>query len=252
VALAHDLGHTPFGHAGEHALSECLQPWGLDFEHNEQSYRIVTEIERVYAGFSGLNLSREVLEGLQKHETAWDHPRGGAGVKPSLEAQLVNLADEIAYQNHDVDDGLRSGLFDERDLEAVELWRRAHQKQIGDERIRQGRTVSAIIQLMVRDILEETERRLQASGVKTLEDVYKNSEPLVGFSDEMAAMNLELKNFLTNRLYFHPEVLRHSERGQATIRALFERLRGSMPPEDLRDYLSGMTDSFAEEQLENL
>ncbi len=249
VALAHDLGHTPFGHAGEHALSECLQPLGLDFEHNQQSYRVVTEIERVYPDFLGLNLSVEVLEGMQKHETAWDHPKGVEGVRPSLEAQLVNLADEIAYQNHDVDDGLRSELFTEQDLAGVALWRKALQN-IDDERIRQGRTVSAIIRLMVEDILSETERRLQAKGVRTLEDVYACAEPLVGFSEEMQAMNAELKQFLTSRLYFHPEVLQHSEHGQAVIRALFQILKESMEPLALRDYLSGMTDLFAEETLE--
>lgn len=256
VALAHDLGHPPFGHAGEHALDECLRPYGLSFEHNEQSRRIVEELEDVYPGWPGLNLSREVIEGLMKHHTSWDNPRGGEAVKPSLEAQLVNFGDEIAYQNHDVDDGLRSGLFSEADLAGVRLWQRAVEVvareygAIEDEKVRWARTVSKMIGVMMADVAEETSRRVAAAGVKTLADVYAHGgEPLVGFSAEMEVDNKELKDFLTTRLYFHPEVLRHSERGQAIIRALFERYvaEGGAPGE-VRDFIAGMTDGFAAQQ----
>ncbi len=252
VALAHDLGHTPFGHAGEHALDECLRPYGLSFEHNEQSRRIVEELEEVYPDWPGLNLSREVIEGLMKHHTSWDNPRGGEAVRPSLEAQIVNFGDEIAYQNHDVDDGLRSGLFSERDLESVALWRRAREVAgpVADEKIRWARTVSKMIGLMIVDIAEETSRRLKAAEVQTLEDVYSFDGKLVGFSEEMAENNKELKDFLTARLYFNPEVVSHSERGQAIIKTLFERYtsEGGAPGE-VRDFIAGMTDPFAAAQV---
>lgn len=251
VALAHDLGHTPFGHAGEHALDECLRPYGLSFEHNEQSRRIVEELEEVYPDWPGLNLSREVIEGLMKHHTSWDNPRGGEAVRPSLEAQLVNFGDEIAYQNHDVDDGLRSGLFNERDLESVALWRRAREVAgpIVDEKIRWARTVSKMIGLMIVDIAEETSRRLDKAGIKTVDDVYSFDGKLVGFSEEMAVQNKELKDFLTTRLYFNPEVVSHSERGQGIIKMLFERyVNEGGAPAEIRDFIAGMTDPFAAQQ----
>lgn len=251
IALAHDLGHTPFGHAGEHTLSACLQAEGLNFEHNRQSRRVVEELEHVYPHFEGLNLSIEVLEGMMKHETFWDLPNGHTGVHPSLEAQVVNLGDEIAYQNHDVDDGLRSGLFSEKDLEHLALWKKAGEAvearygHIEEARIRQARTVSAMIGVMMKDIAEETSRLLEMSGIKTLEDVYECEEKLVAFSPLMNVENKALKDFLMTRLYLHPEVVAHSKRGQAVIEFLFKHLRQEMECEELRDYLAGMTDSFA-------
>lgn len=256
VGLAHDLGHTPFGHAGEHALDECLRPYGLRFEHNEQSRRIVEELEEVYPGWVGLNLSQEVIEGLMKHHTSWDNPLGGEAVRPSLEAQIVNFGDEIAYQNHDVDDGLRSGLFEESDLKKIELWQRATEVvekfygSIADPKIRWARTVSKMIGLMIVDIAQETSRRLKEARVKTLEDVYSFDGKLVYFSEKMAENNKELKDFLMTRLYFHPEVLGHSERGQAIIKTLFVRyMEEGGRPEEVRDFIAGMTDPFAAQQL---
>ena len=256
IALAHDLGHTPFGHAGEFALDECLKPYGLGFEHNEQSRHIVEDLEEVYPGFPGLNLSLEVIEGLMKHQTSWDNPKGVEAVRPSLEAQVVNLGDEIAYQNHDVDDGLRSGIFTENDLSSLVLWHFAKEAcesadgQIADEKIRISRMVSKMISLMIWDIAEETSRRLEENGIKRLEDVYGCPEQLVGFSREMKEANLELKEFLTTRLYFHPQVVSHSEHGQEIIRKLFaKKIADGMKPAELRDYLAGMTDRFAESQL---
>lgn len=256
IALAHDLGHTPFGHAGEFALDECLEPYGLRFEHNEQSRRIVEELEEVYPNFRGLNLSIEVIEGLMKHQTSWDNPRGGESVRPSLEAQIVNFGDEIAYQNHDVDDGLRSGLFTEKDLESLKLWdwaMEASLKQDGkivEDRIRIARRVSKMISIMIWDIAEESSKRLQEFQIRKLEDVYTCPERLVGFSPEMAQANKELKDFLSTRLYFHPAVLAHSERGQKVIRAIFEHeLKAGRKPEEIRDYLAGMTDRFARHQV---
>jgi dGTPase len=241
IALAHDLGHTPFGHAGEAALNECLQEHGLHFEHNEQSQRIVEELEHVYPDFPGLNLSIEVLEGLMKHKTSWDSPEGGEEIKPSLEAQVVNLADEIAYQNHDVDDGLRAGLFGEEDLEELGIWRMAKEEaekkygEIEGPRIRVARIVSKMIGLMIHDVFEETKR-----------------EGLVRFSPEMARANLELKDFLAKRLYFSEEVLKHSRRGQRIVKALFGYYEKEFGAAGARDFIAGMTDHFAEQQAEEL
>lgn len=260
VALAHDLGHTPFGHAGEHALDECLRAHGLHFEHNEQSRRIVEELEEGYPGWRGLNLSHEVIEGLMKHETSWDHPKsaetGEQWVHPSLEAQIVNLGDEIAYQNHDVDDGLRSGLFLEKDLAELTLWKAAEKRvlaeygSIVDEKIRWARTVSKMISLMIEDIATEAAERLAQAQIQTLEDVYVCPRPLIYFSASMEAANKELKDFLTTRLYFHPTVVELSEKGQEVIRGLFKKgFAQGIPLEQLRDYIAGMTDGFALQKI---
>lgn len=270
IALAHDLGHTPFGHAGESALDACLKPYGLRFEHNEQSRRIVEELEEIYAKFPGLNLSLEVIEGLMKHQSSWDNPSKKDRVRPALEAQLVNLGDEIAYQNHDVDDGLRSGLFTEKDLENVQVWRWACEASldqdgpIKEDKIRIARRVSKMIGMMIWDIAEETSHRIVENGIKTLPQVYATKESLVGFSKEMAKANEELKEFLAARLYFNPQVQVLSEHGQKVIKTLFDRKmeemverdhRGIRPKEaamEVRDYLAGMTDRFAEQQSASL
>lgn len=257
IALAHDLGHTPFGHAGEHALDECLRPYGMSFEHNEQSRHIVEDLEDVYPDFKGLNLSREVLEGLMKHQTLWDRPGSELVVHPSLEAQIVNLGDEIAYQNHDVDDGLRSGLFSEKDLSELTLWKWAAKKafdeygDISDEKIRWSRVVSKMIGAMIVDIAEESSRRLSAHSIRVLADVYACPDKLITFSDEMERANKELKDFLSTRLYFHPTVLALSQRGQDVIRHLFKKaMTEGSDPVEAKDYIAGMTDGFAEECLE--
>lgn len=271
IALAHDLGHTPFGHAGEEALDQCLQTHGLHFEHNEQSRRIVEELEEVYPNFPGLNLSIEVIEGMMKHQTFWDNPLDGDAVRPSLEAQLVNLGDEIAYQNHDVDDGLRSGLFTEEAIFHLAMWQQAHERSLSkngdikDEKIRIARTVSAMISLMIQDIAEETSRRIQKHSIKTLDDVMTCPEKLVGFSGRLASANNELKDFLSTKLYYNPNVTVHTERGQGIIKKLFhsytEKSDGAvgaygaknpMSPSEARDFIAGMTDHFAEEQLASL
>lgn len=263
IALAHDLGHTPFGHAGEYALHECMQEYGLIFEHNEQSHKIVEELEEVYPNFRGLNLSIEVIEGLMKHQTSWDNPQGAEAVRPSLEAQVVNMGDEIAYQNHDVDDGLRSGLFTEEDMVNLQLWQWAKEAsnkaegEIADDKVRVARTVSKMISLMIWDIAEETSRLLQLHKIQNLQDVYACKEKLVGFSPEMAAANKELKDFLTARLYFHPEVVRSSEHGAKIIKMLFKHYMKDSDgsPEAataIKDYLAGMTDRFAEMQVQEL
>lgn len=256
IALAHDLGHTPFGHAGEWALDECLQEHGLRFEHNEQSRRIVEEIENVYPDFRGLNLSIEVLEGLMKHQTSWDTPSESeaAGVNPSLEAQVVNLADEIAYQNHDVDDGLRNGFFNEGELAKLEMWRMASASvserygKIENEHVRRARTVSKMIGIMIKDVYFETLKQIENRGIKTLSDVYKCDEQVVRFSEKLGRANQELKKFLADNLYFSQHVQENSRRGQQTIKNLFAHYIKEMSPAETRDFIAGMTDRFAEEK----
>lgn len=267
IALAHDLGHTPFGHAGEAALDELLQPHGLHFEHNEQSKRIVEELEKVYPGFRGLNLTFETRQGLMKHQSPWDQAnREFHGA--SLEAQVVNLADEIAYNNHDVDDGLRSGLITEEMLGELPIWQKTAERLKGEygtiesTYIRQARMVSGMIGLMIADLLETTARNLELHGIKTLEDVYRSEDKLVNFSAEQLELNRPLKDFLTQHIYFSPLVLEFSNRGQQILRDLFTAYyknpallpdeeqaavgRGEPLVVSIRDYLSGMTDEFAE------
>ncbi len=270
IALAHDLGHPPFGHAGEFALHEALSEYGFEFEHNDQSRRTVEELEKVYPNFVGLNLSIEVIEGLMKHQTSWDNPKHARAIRPSLEAQVVNMGDEIAYQNHDVDDGLRAGIFTEEDLNELALWKMAAElteKQYGeieDAKIRWARTISKMIGIMITDILVETSDRLERNKIKTLEDVYKCAESLVGFSDELREANRALKEFLMARFYNNPDIVAPMAKGQGIIKKLFSHYMEK--PEDLpripgekaqalelkeralflRDYLAGMTDRFAE------
>ncbi len=269
IALAHDLGHTPFGHAGEHALHECMQEYGLSFEHNDQSRHIVEELEDVYPNFRGLNLSLEVIEGLMKHQTSWDNPTGAEAIRPSLEAQVVNMGDEIAYQNHDVDDGLRSGLFTEKDLDSLELWQWAKEAaekadgEITDEKIRIARIVSKMISLMIWDIAEESSRLIQLHKIQNINDVYACQEKLIGFSSQMQEANKKLKDFLTAHLYYHPEVVQASEHGKKIIRSLFHHymkewklahpdLPATEGALEIKDYLAGMTDRFAELQIQEL
>ncbi|MDP2624556.1 MAG: deoxyguanosinetriphosphate triphosphohydrolase [Candidatus Peregrinibacteria bacterium] len=271
IALAHDLGHTPFGHAGEHALDECLQPFELHFEHNQQSKRIVEELEFVYPGFRGLNLTFEVRQGLMKHQSPWDQAKNnfhGA----SLEAQVVNLADEIAYNNHDVDDGLRSGLITEQQLQEIAIWQTASEAvegqygSIPQSSIRHARTVSKMIGLMIQDLIAHSEELLAKHDIKTLDQVYRSEDKLILFSPLQYRWNHELKDFLAENMYFHPDVLRLSERGQGIIKDLFkvyhndhellpieEReaiLKGERPAIAIKDYIAGMTDDFAEQEWE--
>lgn len=273
IALAHDLGHTPFGHAGEHALDELMKPFGLGFEHNQQSKRIVEQVEQIYPTFRGLNLTFETRQGLMKHQSPWDQAESeftGA----SLEAQVVNLADEIAYNNHDTDDGLRSGLLTEEALSELEIWRNA-MKSVQDEYgdietpyIRQSRTISAMFGQMIQDLVTTSAATLAEKNIQTLDDVYKSKDKLIHFSDEQYKLNQELMKFLSDSIYFHPDVLKLSRHGQDTIRDLFTTYRKdpALLPEDeqkwikdgenlevvIKDYISGMTDEYAASEWERL
>ena len=226
IALAHDLGHTPFGHAGEETLDELLRPFGVRFEHNAQSRRILEELEQVYPDFPGLNLTFEVRQGLMKHQTPWDQNDcnfQGA----SLEAQVVNLADEIAYLNHDVDDALRAGLLTEERLGELAIWRTIKEdvkEQYGDisnKPIRRARMVSKMIGLMIQDLIATSAQILETQKIQSLEDVYKSKKELIQFSAKQKEWNSELNDFLMKNMYMNSRVLDLSKRGQQIIKELF-------------------------------
>ncbi len=298
LALAHDLGHTPFGHAGEHALNRCMKPWG-GFDHNAQTLRIVTKLERKYANFDGLNLSWEALEGLLKHNGPVVDARGDpAGVfakvglpagflefehfnelKPSLyasvEAQVAAIADDIAYNAHDIDDGLRAGLFDVIDLADVPLAGTALNSVLTEyqdlERSRLvHETVRRVISSMVGDVVAETKKRLSRGKIKTADDVRELGKPLVGFSPQLAEDNRVLQLFLSRRMYNHERVLDIMNRAQRVVTQLFdvymenpdalpENWRSSTELEErsvkarhISDFIAGMTDRYALEEHKRL
>ena len=278
IALAHDLGHTPFGHAGQDALNECMREFG-GFEHNLQSLRVVDELEARYADFQGLNLTYETREGILKHCSAANARRlGELGERflqrqqPSLEAQLTNLADEIAYNNHDVDDGSRSGFITLEQLREITLFRAHHDAVMGAHaglapRRMLYETIRRIINSQVTDLVETSRARLAAALPDDIEAVRRQSEPLIGFSAEMRELNLQLKQFLRQNLYQHYRVRRMSAKAQHLIRTLFDIFMDDprlLPPEHYQnvrrldsadaaagraravaDYIAGMTDRYA-------
>jgi dGTPase len=274
VALAHDLGHTPFGHAGERTLDRLMTPHG-GFEHNAQSLRIVDVLEERYAAFRGLNLSWEVREGIVKHSTRYDRPQViefDASLAPCLEAQIVDFADEIAYTAHDVDDGLKSGMLDPDDLETVDLWRAAM-----DEARRSGETtvsvqryqaVRRLIDWMVSDLIRTLGARITRDDIDSLAAVRKVKPRLVDFSAEMGERHRGLKAFLSDRLYHHHRVTRMTQKADRIMTALFEVYMAEprqLPPHVTRrvgdgdgmprviaDYVAGMTDRFALEEYKKL
>src|SRR5436190_10191309 len=283
VGLAHDLGHTPFGHAGEEALNAEMQPFG-GFSHNDQTLRILTSLERGYAEFDGLNLCWEALEGTVKHNgplvgTGIERPvppsiaeydrqhRLGLDTYPGPEAQIAALADDIAYNNHDIDDGLRAGLFAAADLAGVPLvgpvFAEGAARYPGlDETRLIHESIRRLIDRMVRDLVAETRGRLARSGVKTVEEVRRLGEPVAGFSPQMRNHDRALKRFLFERMYRHHRVNRMSSKARRVVRELFQlflaepeclpgewrALTGGGAAETARvvaDYLAGMTDRFA-------
>jgi dGTPase len=273
VALAHDLGHGPFGHCGEKVLNDLMKDDG-GFEHNVQSYRIVTLLEDKYPDFQGLNLTDEVLEGIDKHKARMEAPDAGEGAQHSLEAQVVDRSDEIAYTSHDLDDGLTSGLLEWDDLDKVAIWRDHAAKAWGVEPTLNREKVKyhivrGVINELVSDLLEATEARLKKHGVKTLADIRRCPEELAGFSEKVLGRHLELKGFLFDHLYRHHRVLRIEAKSEQVIRTLF-KLYEETPdilPRNTRqkirdnannthriicDYIAGMTDRFAIEEYEKL
>jgi dGTPase len=270
--LAHDLGHTPFGHSGQDVMNHLMKDFG-GFEHNRQSLRIVTLLEHRYAGFPGLNLSYEVREGIAKHATPYDSPQVKFQKKgqPTLEAQIVDLADEIAYCHHDLDDGLRSGLITVEQLKGVALWaehydriRRGGDKNpaVNDEiAIRQ--TVRSILNRLVTDLVETTENNIAEFTLKTVEDVRRAPQKCVRLSAEVDKQNKELKAFLFQNFYKHHRVERMAAKAENVLEDLFrayvknpkilpktvQELMDETPKERvICDYIAGMTDRFALEE----
>ncbi len=272
VALAHDLGHTPFGHAGQQSLNACMQPYG-GFEHNLHSLRVVDELERRYPAFDGLNLLFETREGILKH-CSLDQARhlGPLGERflrrqqPSIEAQIANVADEIAYNHHDIDDGLRSGilaldtisthpLFQSALEQAAIQWPRIGEKQLLHTAIR------TMLGAFVNDLIEQTQTRLKAAGVASVDDVRRLPGMLVDFSNELREQHHALKRLLRRHLYEDARVRRFTDRAQATVAELFvafmneprllpeeRRVSGRAESEVARavaDYIAGMTDRYA-------
>jgi len=276
ISLAHDLGHTPFGHSGQDALNACMKEYG-GFEHNLQSLRVVDVLEERYAEFSGLNLTFETREGILKHcsmknaEQLGDLGRRFIEKKqPNLEAQVANLADEIAYNNHDVDDGLRSGLITVDQLHDVRLFGEQFELVLRrhpdlPERMRIHEIVRRMINRLVVDLTEESRRRLSDSGVKSIEDVRNAARPLVAFSDPVREQSLELKRFLRTHLYDHYRVRRMTGKAERIVTDLFgifmddpqllppqfqDKVRGTTGDRAalarvVADYIAGMTDRYA-------
>ena len=287
IALAHDLGHTPFGHAGQDALNECLRaadPFSGGFEHNLQSLRVVDALEERYPAFDGLNLTFETREGILKHcshahavQLVAREP-GGVGQRfldrrqPSLEAQLCNLADEIAYNAHDIDDGVRSGLLTLEQLEAVPLFSRFQREALKEHPLLQGRrllfeSIRRLLSEQVYDVLRSTQAALAQHRPQDVDEV-RHGPPLVCFSGEMAEQSTELKRFLRVNLYRHPQVTATTEQAKQVIRELFAAYQaappegaaparatpegGDPPLRKLADYIAGMTDRYAMREHERL
>lgn len=270
ISLAHDLGHTPFGHAGEEALNDVMQRFGKKFEHNRQSKRIVEKLEKKYPDFNGLNLTFEVRDGLIKHRSAYDKgDKSDIQHQGSLEAQIVNLSDEIAYQNHDLDDGLRSGIFQKEELDKLELWKEAKDRVPTNlpEDLWINRVISSLINLMVMNLYEGTLLNLEKHKPQTINDIYNASKPLISFTAEFEQKNNFLRQFLYLNFYKTDTVITQSNKGKETIKKLFfayhknpkllpqellENTQTNDMEDIIQDYIAGMTDSFALASAENL
>lgn len=263
IALAHDLGHTPFGHAGEDAMAACMKPYGKTFEHNAQSYRIVTILEERKRGVFGLNLNQEVLEGLLKHSSPHDAPSQGISLthSPTVEAQIANVADEIAYTGHDCDDGIRAGLFSLQEIDDV------IPEDIRQKMATEGSSLqSALIDWLTHDLLASTAQAIERNAIHSLADVLHATTPLVVMSKNARQSMETIRAFLWSHMYLHPRVAAQAVRGKniienlfayfiahpnAPINALIQRAGGALE-EAVKDYIAGMTDTFAMEIMEKL
>jgi dGTPase len=277
ICLAHDLGHTPFGHAGQDALNDCMADFG-GFEHNLQSLRVVDDLEEHYAEFDGLNLTFECREGILKH-CSYNNAilLGEVGERfinrqqPGLEAQLANFADEIAYNNHDVEDGIRAGLISVEQLLTVPLFRGYHDEVQTKYPALAGRRfvyeiLRRVINHLVTDLIDSSAARLAQSGVRSIAEVRLHSKALIGFSDATRELNYALKSFLREQLYTHYKVRRMTAKARRVVRELFDAFFNDpalMPDEHeartrlelvpgpagraraVADYIAGMTDRYA-------
>ncbi|MFH1115087.1 MAG: deoxyguanosinetriphosphate triphosphohydrolase [Pseudomonadota bacterium] len=272
VALAHDLGHTPFGHAGEHALHDLMQANG-GFEHNTHSLRVVDLLEERYPDFPGLNLSYETRSGIIRHATVYDKAPQEmidaflTDAQPSLEAQIVNIADEIAYNCHDIEDGLRSGFFDENDLSDLEIWlevtRKIHQRHPGlDRDTFRYQAIRSLIDTLIRDFVTATEDRIEKGGFESSGQIVNAGSLTATVSPEMQKWKKDLNHFLHTRFYTHHKIMRMQYKAYRLLKDLFDeyierpsqlppwvqkRINGGQEPAGrvICDYIAGMTDRFA-------
>lgn len=273
ICLAHDIGHPPFGHSGEHALSKLMRDHG-GFEHNRQSFRIVTELAHRYPNFPGLNLTFEVLEGMIKHETEYDKADVrdyNPELRGQLEAQIANISDELAYSAHDLDDGLRSGMLTPAMLEGIELWEMLttslgwSNTTLND--LWRHRIIRRLIGIEVSDMIESTDQRIKESGCRNVDELQRLTYNVAGFSEEIHRRNRQLKDFLYANLYRHPRVIRMAVKAERTITELFKaylsepsilprHIQGHIEERGLEqtvcDYIAGMTDRFAVEEYDRL
>jgi dGTPase len=273
IALAHDLGHTPFGHSGEEALQELMKEHG-GFEHNRHGIRIVDVLEHPYPGFRGLNLTWEVREGIAKHHTRYDEPEPGefGTTLPTLEAQVVEVADAIAYDSHDLDDGILMGILGADELEDLAIFQQAASDFAGtladlslSQRTR--RIAKLLIDLMVSDAVETSERAVRDSGVASVEDVRAAGDRLIRFSEPLEPKMHELETLLFDRVYRHYRVTRMMTKAKRFIRQIFEAYlsnQNQLPPKyqaqaeregphaAISDYIAGMTDRYAQDEYRRL
>ena len=275
IALAHDLGHPPFGHAGEETLDLLMKNHG-GFDHNEQSHRVVETLEESYPHHPGLNLSHEVLEGLKKHHRELVSPDGTTYPNPSLEAQVANIADEIAYYSHDLEDGLGSGLLSQEDLMSLDLWREADEKahtessvslSAAGPRTYRKFVLRCLINREVEDLVSTSRAAITGAGVLSVSDVRKHSTRLIGYSIELKSRNAALRRHLYERFYRHPEVHDTNENACRQMEAVFADLMNHPEklgertlsrrahdglPRIVADYVAGMTDPFLRDRYEEI
>ena len=267
ICLAHDLGHPPFGHSGERELAKLMLDFG-GFDHNRHSFRIVTQLEKRYPEFDGLNLTWEVLEGIVKHETEYDISDAeefNPNLRGHLEAQIANVSDELAYTAHDLDDGLRSGLITPSQLSGISLWEVINES-IGRRRtdmldeLTRHRLIRRLINIEVTDLVQSSDRMIRRSNIRSVEDLQKLPYNVVGFSEDMHRRNRELKDFLFENLYNHYRVVRMAVKAERIIQNLYEAFTAepTILPDNFQGdidqiglektvcyYIAGMTDRYA-------
>ncbi len=272
IALAHDLGHAPFGHSGEEMLAECMQGHG-GFEHNDQSLRVVDLLEAPYPDFPGLNLTYEVREGLQKHRKVAQVSNLQSGTSKletctTLEAQIANLADEITYYSHDLDDAVDFEILRSEQLEETKVWRQSHANVAARApEVREPELhkliINDIIDVQVRDVVASSAKAIEEAGVQTADDVRRQERPLIRYSEELATANRELRRFLYKNVYYHPRVAEVNRQACETLREVFEayvldpallgtaatkRIESEGMYRTICDYIAGMTDRYLLEE----
>jgi dGTPase len=273
ICLAHDLGHPPFGHSGEIILARLMKDYN-GFDHNKQSLRIVTKLEKRYTDFPGLNLSWETLEGIVKHETEYDQSDArdfNPDLRGHLEAQIANVADELAYSAHDLDDGLRSGMINAGMLNGIDLWEividNVGWRSPNLDDLARHRIIRRLIGMEVSDLIQNTSTRIRESGIRSVDELQRLSYNVVGYNEDTHRRNRQLKDFLYNNLYRHYRVVRMAVKAERILKDLFEAYRAepSILPKHVQptvdetglerticDYIAGMTDRYAIEEHQKL